>query len=83
MPGYTWCPPAIPRAHPRGRDQTGRLEHGWLETLNTQAASTLTGYRIMVRHMAGLIGNVKLVDLKVRDVDVALGKLAKRLATGA
>ena len=31
--------------------------------------------------MAGLIGNVKLVDLKVRDVDVALGKLAKRLAT--
>jgi hypothetical protein len=34
----------------------------------------------MVRHLAGLIGNVKLVDLKVRDVDFVLGKLAKRLA---
>ena len=53
----------------------------WLETLNTQAASTLTGYRIMVRHLVELIGNVKLVDLKVRDVDFALGKLAKRLST--
>ena len=53
----------------------------WLETLNTQAESTLTGYRIMVSHLAGLIGNVKLAELKVRDVDFALGKLAKRLST--
>ena len=35
----------------------------------------------MVRHLAGLVGNVKLADLKVRDVDFALGKLAKRLST--
>src|SRR6266581_4113381 len=53
----------------------------WLETLNTQAETTVTGYRIMVRHLAGLIGTVKLVELKVRDVDFALGKLAERLST--
>ena len=53
----------------------------WLETLNTQAESTVTGYRIMVRHLVELIGSVKLVELKVRDVDFALGKLAKRLST--
>jgi len=35
----------------------------------------------MVRHLAGLIGSVKLVELKVRDADFALGKLAKRLST--
>jgi hypothetical protein len=38
----------------------------WLETLNTQAESTVTGYRIMTRHLIELIGNVKLVELKVR-----------------
>ena len=53
----------------------------WLEALNTQAESALTGYPVMVRHLAGLIGNVKLTELKVRDVDFALGKLAKRLST--
>jgi len=53
----------------------------WLETLNTQAESTLTGYRIMVGHLVELIGSVKLVELKVRDVDFALGKLANRLST--
>ena len=53
----------------------------WLETLNTQAETTVTGYRIMVRHLIELIGNVKLADLKVRDVDFALGKLAKRFST--
>ena len=41
----------------------------------------MTGYRIMVRHLVGLLGSVKLVELKVRDVDFALGKLAKRLST--
>ena len=35
----------------------------------------------MVRHLVGLLGSVKLVELKVRDVDFALGKLAKRLST--
>ncbi len=35
----------------------------------------------MVRHLAGLIGTVKLAELEVRDVDFALGKLAKRLST--
>ena len=53
----------------------------WLETLNTQAESTVTGYRIMARHLSVLIGNVKLAGLKVRDVDFALGKLAERLST--
>ena len=35
----------------------------------------------MLRHLVELIGNVKLVELKVRDVDFALGKLAKHLST--
>ena len=35
----------------------------------------------MVRHLTGLIGTIKLAGLKVRDVDFALGKLAKRLST--
>jgi hypothetical protein len=35
----------------------------------------------MVRHLVETIGNVKLVELKVRDVDFALGKLAKHLST--
>jgi integrase len=53
----------------------------WLETLNTQAQSTLVGYRITVRHLIDLIGKIKLVELKVRDVDFALGKLAERFST--
>jgi len=35
----------------------------------------------MVRHLVEMIGNVKLVELKVRDVDFALGKLAERFST--
>jgi len=35
----------------------------------------------MVGHLVELIGNVKLVELKARDVEFALGKLAKRLST--
>ncbi len=58
-----------------------RCLNDWLETLNTQAGSTVTGYRIMARHLIGLIGNVKLVDLKVKDVQFAMGKLAERLST--
>jgi hypothetical protein len=53
----------------------------WLQALNTQAEITVTGYRIMARHLVGLIGNVKLVDLRVRDVQFALGTLAERLST--
>jgi hypothetical protein len=41
----------------------------------------LPGYRIMARHLAELIGTVKLVELKVRDVGFALGTLADRLST--
>ena len=41
----------------------------------------MTGYRITVRHLVELIGKVKLVELKVRDVDFTLGALAKRLST--
>ncbi len=37
----------------------------------------MTGYRIMVE----MIGNVKLVELTVPDVDFALGTLAKHLST--
>ena len=54
---------------------------GWLETPNTQAENTVTGYRIMVSHLTGLIGTIKLAGLKVRDVEFALGKLARRLST--
>ena len=50
----------------------------WLETLNTHAEITVTGYRIMAGHLTGLIGSVKLADLKVRDVQFALGTLAER-----
>jgi hypothetical protein len=46
-----------------------------------QAQSTVTGSRIMVRHLAELFGSVKFVELKVRDVDLALGQLAKHLST--
>jgi hypothetical protein len=63
---------------------TYTVEHclkDWLETLSTQAEITVTGYRIMARHLTGLIGNVKLADLKVRDVQFALGTLAERLST--
>jgi hypothetical protein len=35
----------------------------------------------MAGHLIGLIGHVKLVDLKVRDVQFALGKLAERSST--
>ncbi len=59
----------------------GQCVKDWLETLNTQAQSTVTGYQIMVRHVIDLIGNVKLADLKVRDVQFALGKLAEHLST--
>jgi hypothetical protein len=41
----------------------------------------VTGYRIMVRNLVEMIGNVKLVMLKVPDVDFALGALAKHLST--
>ncbi len=44
----------------------------WLETLNTQAATTVTGYQIMARYLIELIGNIKLTELKVRDVQLAL-----------
>jgi hypothetical protein len=59
----------------------GQCLKDWLETLNTQAATTVTGYRIMARHVIELIGKVKLADLKVRDVQFALGKLAERVST--
>jgi hypothetical protein len=46
-----------------------------------QAATTVTEYRIMARHLIEPIGKLKLVEPKVRDVDFALGKLAKRFST--
>jgi hypothetical protein len=72
---------ALPEPSPPANFTVKQCLKDWLETLNTQAESTVTGYRIMVGHRVELIGNVKLVELKVRDVDVALGKLAKRLST--
>ena len=59
----------------------GQYLKDWPETLNTRAESTVTGYRIMARQLIELIGHVKLADLTVRDVQIALGKLAKRLST--
>ncbi len=56
----------------------GQCLKDWLETLTTKAEITVTGYRIMARHPAGPIGHVKLADLKVRDVQFALGTLAER-----
>jgi hypothetical protein len=35
----------------------------------------------MTGHLIELIGNVERVDLRVRDVDFALGTLARRLST--
>ena len=32
----------------------GQCLKDWLETLNTQAEITVTGYRIMARHLTGL-----------------------------
>jgi hypothetical protein len=61
--------------------ETKQCLKDWLETLNTQAQSAVTGYRIMVRHMIEPIGNVELTDLKVRDVQFVLGKLPERLST--
>ena len=58
-----------------------QCQKDWPETLNTQAESTATGYRIMARHLVGMIGNVKLVELTVPEVDFALGTLAKHLST--
>ena len=36
---------------------------------------------LAARHLIELIGNIKLSELKVRDVDFALGRLAERLST--
>jgi hypothetical protein len=61
----------------RGEDSIfyDRSRDRWTGTI------TVTGYRIMAMHLTELIGNVKLVDLTVRDVQFALGTLAERLST--
>jgi hypothetical protein len=48
-----------------------------------QAETTVTGYRIMARHLLELIGNVKLAELKVRDVQFALGSWLSACQPGA
>jgi integrase len=65
----------------RASEGQGQCLKDWLQTLNTQAENTVTGYRIIVRQLTGLIGTVRLTELSVRDVDFALGMLAKRLST--
>lgn len=55
----------------------------WPETLSTQAEGTLTATGSWPGTLTRPIGNVRLVDLKVRDVRFALGKLAERLSTGS
>jgi hypothetical protein len=65
----------------RARYTVEQCLENWLETLSTQVPTTVTGYQITARHLIELIGNIKLVDLKVRDVQFALGKLAERLST--
>ena len=71
---------------PDGRRDRVTVEHclkDWLATLKTQAETTVTGYRIMARHLLELIGNVKLAELKVRDVQFALGSWLSACQPGA
>jgi hypothetical protein len=47
-----------------GAESHRALPELWPETLKTQAQITAPGYRIMARHLTGLIGSVKLADLR-------------------
>ena len=53
----------------------------WLNSLTTQSPTTLTNYRTAAHHVIELIGNIKLADLKARDVQAALTKLAMQKST--
>lgn len=53
----------------------------WLNSLTTQSPTTLTNYRTAADHVIELIGNIKLADLKARDVQAALTRLAMQKST--
>jgi hypothetical protein len=42
----------------------GQCLKDWLETLSTQAETTMTGYQIVTRHLVELIGSIKLTELE-------------------
>jgi hypothetical protein len=69
MRSRTSCGPStrsLPQASARPPVTVERCLEDCLETLYTQAESALTGYRIMVRHLVELIGNIQLTEPKVR-----------------
>lgn len=43
----------------------------WLASLTTQAQTTVVGNRIAADHMIGLLGRIKLANLKAHDVQGA------------
>jgi hypothetical protein len=53
----------------------------WLNSLTTQSPTTLTNYRTAADHVIELTGNIKLADLKARDVQAALTRLATQKST--
>ena len=53
----------------------------WMASLTTQSRTTLRNYQNAAGHMIELIGSIKLADLKARDVQAALTKLAKQKST--
>ena len=53
----------------------------WLDSLSTQSPTTLTNYRNAAGHVVEQIGNIKLAELKARDVQAALTKLAAQKST--
>ena len=53
----------------------------WLDSLTTQSGTTLTNYENAAGHVIELIGSIKLADLKARDVQAALTKLATQKST--
>jgi translation elongation factor EF-4 len=48
---------------------------------SAQSPTTLTNYRTAADHVIELIGNIKLADLKARDVQAALTRLAMQKST--
>lgn len=53
----------------------------WLDSLTTQSPRTLTNYWTAAGYVIELTGSIKLADLKARDVQLALTKLAGKKST--
>jgi hypothetical protein len=83
-PSAATCPRRPPRpadGFTRGEDSIfyDRSRNRWAGTITVGGKPD--GRRDRIRHLVELLGSVKLAELKARDVDFALGKLAKRLST--